>query len=79
MGRIVYPEFQRRGIGQKITDYRLNWISQRSEIVFYITNESNKASIDLPKGLDFREQERAPGFMNVSFANEKSVLFRKDF
>lgn len=75
MGVLVAPEFRKRGIARRLTEFRLNWLKNKTKEIFYVTNISNKASIHLHKEFKFKKISRAKGFYNVYFKQEDSVLF----
>ena len=79
MGLLVRPDFRSQGVGKALTDYRMNFLSKITKSAFYMTNETNKISIDLHKSYGFKQIDRGPGFLNLDFIsefNEQGVLFR---
>src|SRR5690606_1120377 len=54
-GVVVNPDFRRRGIGHALTLFRMEWIRQRSDRVYYFVHPRNQASIDLHTRIGFQE------------------------
>lgn len=77
MGVIVNEEFRRRGIGQVLTQIRIEEISKISNEVFYIVNAENKSSIKLHEKIGFEIIDEGAGFLKVTFSGGKGYLCRK--
>jgi ribosomal protein S18 acetylase RimI-like enzyme len=75
-GLVVDPRFRRRGIGLMLTRERLEWLSRRTNVVFYFANARNRATIDLHRRLGFTELTRDFSVPGVSFQGGVGVLFR---
>src|SRR5262249_19211851 len=46
-GVVVEPAYRRYGIGGQLTRWRMDWLSDKANEVFYFANSLNRASIDL--------------------------------
>ncbi|HEX8904291.1 MAG TPA: GNAT family N-acetyltransferase [Longimicrobiaceae bacterium] len=75
-GVVVAPEWRRRGIGDRLTRERLEWIARRAGAAFYVANARNRASIALHARLGFAEVTRDFWFPNVAFTGGEGILFR---
>jgi len=53
-GLQVLSGHRRRGIGRALTENRLKWLSERTEVVYYNADEVNGPSIELLRGVGFR-------------------------
>jgi RimJ/RimL family protein N-acetyltransferase len=63
-GLIVAPDFRRHGIGLELTKARIDWLSGKTNIVYYFANSDNLVTIELHEKLGFKEIKRniwAPG------------------
>lgn len=76
MGIIVDEKYRRRGIGKAITQYRINWIFERSKSVHYFANILNKVSIELHKKFGFREYCRDISGPGISFVGGVGAAFK---
>ena len=77
-GVVVDPRFRRQGVGSRLTEVRLQWISGRSRFAYYFSNAGNSVSIMLHRRFSFVEVARGSEFAGVSFAGGEGVLFRAD-
>jgi len=77
-GVIVRERWRRRGIGARLTEARLAWISERADEAYYFANALNRASIDLHERLGFRELTRSFSFPGASFQGGTGILSRID-
>lgn len=85
IGLFVAPASRRRGIGQRLIQHRLDWLSRRTDTVYYFTAEDNLASIDVHSRFGFREVSRGlavspPGVAQGELPpnlQRPQVLFRK--
>jgi ribosomal protein S18 acetylase RimI-like enzyme len=77
-GVVVDPRFRRRGVGSRLTEVRLQWISGRSHLAYCFSNAGNSVSIMLHRRFGFVEVARGSEFAGVSFVGGEGVLFRAD-
>ena len=78
VGVVVDPRFRRYGVGARLTEERLTWISESSRFAYYFANARNRVSIALHERLGFTEIARGPEFCGVSFAGGEGILFEVD-
>jgi len=74
-GVVVEPEFRRRGVGRALTEFRVNWVAQRADEIFYYTSAANGASIALHA--DYRELTRDFAFPGLTFAGGVGILYSR--
>jgi ribosomal protein S18 acetylase RimI-like enzyme len=79
MGLLVDPPFRRRGIGERLTRARLDWLRARAPRCFYYASALNRASIDLHQRLGFEELTRDFWAPDTTFTGGVGVLFRLEF
>lgn len=77
-GVVVAPGWRRRGVGDRLTAARLEWISRRATRAYYLVNARNTASIDLHRRFGFIEITRRFSFPGVSFVGGEGILFGVD-
>lgn len=77
-GMGVDSEFRRRGLGRALTRARCDWAWARGEVVYFVVNSSNRASMDLHRELGFRELTRDFAMPGVTFTDGEGVLFAAD-
>jgi len=77
-GVVVDPRFRRRGVGSRLTEARLQWISERGRFAYCFSNARNSVSIALHERLGFVEVARGSEFAGVSFVGGEGILFRAD-
>lgn len=77
-GVVVDPRFRRRGVGSRLTEARLQWISERGRFAYCFSNARNSVSIMLHRRFGFVEVARGSEFAGVSFVGGEGVLFRAD-
>jgi ribosomal protein S18 acetylase RimI-like enzyme len=75
-GVIVDEDYRRRGIGRRVTAHRLDWLRERTDVVYYMADESNGASIDLHAAFGFEEMARSI-LPPVRRTDAPQALFRK--
>jgi ribosomal protein S18 acetylase RimI-like enzyme len=75
-GLVVDPAFRRCGLGAALIDARLSWVRERDEHVYYVSNLSNRVSIELHAGFGFEEIARGFDYPRARLAAEHSVAFR---
>jgi len=63
-------------VGRLLTENRLEWLRQRTEVVFYTTGEPNRASQDLHAPFGFVEVDRGFPTPHGVFPNERNILFK---
>jgi ribosomal protein S18 acetylase RimI-like enzyme len=79
MGLVVHPDHRRTGVGAALTQARLDWISQRSDVAWYFANARNAPSIALHAQFGFEEVTRSFSYPRVDFEGGEGVLFRLRF
>ncbi len=57
-GLQVLASHRRRGIGRALTEHRIAWLSERTDVVYYNADEVNGPSIELHEALGFVEVAR---------------------
>ncbi len=57
-GLQVLSSHRRQGIGRALTETRLKWLSERTDVVYYNADEVNGPSIELHEALGFVEVAR---------------------
>ena len=57
-GLSVLPSQRRRGVGRALTEHRITWLSERTDVVYYNADEVNGPSIELHEELGFVEVAR---------------------
>ncbi len=76
-GLSVLPSHRRRGVGRALTEHRITWLSERTDMVYYTVAEVNGPSIDLHEALGLVEVARG---LVVSFPRreeEPHILGKK--
>ena len=74
-GVVVRPEWRRRGIGDRLTAARLEWVARRATSAYYFVNARNTVSIDLHRRFGFVEIARRFTFPGASFVGGQGILF----
>jgi ribosomal protein S18 acetylase RimI-like enzyme len=74
-GVVVRPEWRRRGVGDRLTSARLEWIARRATRAYYFVNARNTVSIDLHRRFGFVEITRRFTFPGASFVGGEGILF----
>jgi ribosomal protein S18 acetylase RimI-like enzyme len=77
-GIVVDPPYRRQGIGSKLTEARLEWISKRGRSVYYFTNARPQVRIALHRQFGFVEIARGPEFGCVTFEGGEGILWKAD-
>lgn len=77
-GLVVDPRFRRRGVGLRLTAERLQWIAERSQFAYYLSNARNLVSIALHQRFGFIEVARGAELAGVSFVGGEGILFQVD-
>ncbi|MDJ0972837.1 MAG: GNAT family N-acetyltransferase [Planctomycetota bacterium] len=57
-GVLVLPSSRRRGVGRALTQHRMEWLRERTEIVYFLTSETNVPSVALHSEFGFVEIQR---------------------
>ncbi len=70
-GLSVLPTHRRRGIGRALTEHRITWLSERTDVVYYTAAEVNRPSIELHEALGLVEVARG---LVVSFPRREEEL-----
>lgn len=73
-GILVDPALRRRGLGARLVEARLNWLSTRADRVWYFASAQNEASLQLHRGFGFSEVTRSFAVPGVSFTGGVGVL-----
>ena len=77
-GVIVASDFRRLGIGLALTTARIEWLTEKTESVYYFANARNQVSIALHASVGFVELARDFQYPGVSFEGGKGILYRLD-
>ena len=77
-GLVVNPRFRRQGVGSRLTEARLQWISERGRSAYCFSNARNSVSIVFHERFGFVEIARGTEFAGVRFVGGEGVLFRAD-
>lgn len=77
-GLVVEPHWRRCGVGTRLTEARLAWISERSDRAYYFSNARNRVSIAMHERFGFAEKARSTRFGEVSFVGGEGILFEVD-
>lgn len=75
-GMVVAPEYQRRGIGTRLTEARIAWALERADAVHYVVAASNPASRLLHNRLGFTEISTDFCLPTMVFGNADGILCR---
>jgi len=78
-GLVVKDKYRRQGVGTRLTQIRLDWISQRKPEAYYVVNARNRVSIELHKKVGFREITRDFYYPGIIFEGGIGVLYRINF
>ena len=70
-GLNVLPSHRRRGVGRALTEHRITWLSERTDVVYYTAAEVNGPSIELHEALGLVEVARG---LVVSFPRRSEEL-----
>lgn len=73
-GMVVEERYRRRGVGQRLTAERLNFIRGKADEAWYLVNRHNTASIDLHVTHGFHEATTDFIFPGVVFDGPEGVL-----
>ena len=57
-GLSVLPSHRRQGVGRALTEHRITWLSERTDVVYYTAAEVNRPSIELHEALGLVEVAR---------------------
>jgi len=57
-GLSVLPSHRRRGVGRSLTEHRITWVSERTDVVYYTVAEANGPSIALHEAVGLVEVAR---------------------
>ncbi len=74
-GLQVLSSHRRRGIGRALTEHRLMWLSERTDVVYYNADEVNGPSIELHERLGFVEVAR--GILPPRRSNDELQMLGK--
>lgn len=77
-GLTVLPDQRRQGIGAALLDevVRAVHLAEPEAPIYSVINVLNPASIELHRGIGFREVARAPTFAGIVFTGGEGVLLR---
>ncbi len=71
---------RRMGIGRALTARRLEWLRERTDVVYYFTGEGNRPSIDLHWAFGFVEVARGLALpLPPPFSNEEPHILHRKF
>lgn len=73
-GITVAEAWRRRGIAVALTEHRMAWLREHTDVVRCVTNARNAASLALHAGLGFDEVARGPRFHTTTFDGGAGVL-----
>lgn len=76
-GVVVAPAQRRRGLALALTQLRLDWLAQRTELVRSFASAQNPVSLALHARSGFEEERRNIWAPRVSFTGGVGVLFRR--
>ncbi len=74
-GLQVLSSHRRQGIGRALTEHRLTWLSERTDVVYYNADEVNGPSIELHEALGFVEVAR--GILPPRRSNDELQILGK--
>ena len=77
-GVIVRSKYRRCGVGQALTQARLEWITARASCAYYFANAQNQVSIALHNKFGFKELTRDFTHPGVTFTGGVGILFGAD-
>lgn len=77
-GVVVDSHLRRRGVGRRLTEARLEWLSGRTDRAWYFAAAVNRSSLDLHTALGFREVTRDFSIPGVSFSGGEGILSVND-
>lgn len=75
-GITVHPAHRRAGVGAALTQARWDWLAGQVDVVHYVTNARNAASLALHRRWGFTEVARGPRFHGIGFDGGEGVLLR---
>ena len=75
-GVSVHPDHRRRGIGSALTRARIDWVWERSDVVYYFTDDDNAASMRMHAAYGFQGIARSPTLLGARATHRSLVLFR---
>ena len=70
-GLSVLPSRRRRGVGRALTEHRIAWVSERTDVVYYTVAEANGPSIGLHEAVGLVEVARG---LVLSFPRREEEL-----
>lgn len=73
-GVLVDADLRRRGVGTRLVQARLDWLSSRADRVWYFAAAQNEASLQLHRRFGFSEVTRSFEVPGVSFTGGVGVL-----
>ncbi len=78
MGLVVHQGWRRRGIAERLTAARMDWVWPRADAIWYFASAENQASLDLHARLGFTEVTREFSYPGLVFAGGTGVLCRAE-
>lgn len=75
-GVVVASEYRRRGLGQRLTQARVEWVLGRASEVFYVVSAHNSASRRLHEAVGFWELTRDFRLPGTVFGDGDGILCR---
>ena len=76
-GMVVAEDHRRRGVGSRLTAERIRIVAERAHDVWYIVNDSNRASIDLHTAHGFHPTTRDFTFPGVVLDGPNTILWHR--
>jgi ribosomal protein S18 acetylase RimI-like enzyme len=78
IGLIVSPDWRRHGIGELLTQARMQWTASRADQIYYFANLANASILDLHQRFRFTEVTRDFTFPRAPLQPGTCVLLRAD-
>lgn len=76
IGLIIEPHWRRHGIGERLTEARMQWVAQRADSVWYFANHANQSILDLHRRFCFAEVTRDFTFPGAPLVPGTCILLR---
>ena len=74
VGLIVASDWRRHGIGERLTEARMDWVARRAHVVWAFANAANGPTLDLHRRLGFVEVTHSFTYPGVTFDGGVGVL-----
>ena len=79
MGITVSHNYRRKGIGEKLTKFRLEFAAKLCSEIYFVCNAQNETSIYIHEKLGFQKILKGKGFFNILFDQGLGYIYRKNF